>query len=98
MIDEQLSAFLKALASETRQQILFQFVDGRPRTVSEVAQAAGLVISTVSEHLSQMRRAGIVQATREGKEVYYCPDAARIRHALAQLTQLLDRFCASVAG
>jgi DNA-binding transcriptional ArsR family regulator len=86
--------FLRALASETRQRILFQvFLDGQEHTVGEVAQAAGLGQSTTSEHLAALRRAGIVQARREGKEVYYRPDRARILAQLGALTDLLTGCC-----
>ena len=86
--------FLHALASETRQRILFQvFLDGQEHTVGEVAQAAGVGQSTASEHLAALRRAGILQARREGKEVYYRPDRARILSQLGALTELLTRCC-----
>jgi DNA-binding transcriptional ArsR family regulator len=88
--------FLHALASETRQRILFRvFLDAQEHTVGEVAQAAGVGQSTASEHLAALRRAGILQARREGKEVYYRPDRARIMAQLNLLTELLTRCCPS---
>lgn len=86
--------FLRALASETRQRILFQvFLDGQEHTVGDVAQAAGLGQSTASEHLAALRRAGILHARREGKEVFYRPDRSRILAQLGALTDLLTRCC-----
>jgi DNA-binding transcriptional ArsR family regulator len=86
--------FLRALASETRQRILFQvFLDGQEHTVGEVAQAAKLGQSTASEHLAALRRAGILQARREGKEVYYRPDRSQILAQLGALTELLTNCC-----
>jgi DNA-binding transcriptional ArsR family regulator len=89
----QLQDFLKALASETRQQILFQFIDGQELTVGAVAQAAGLGQSTASEHLSLLKRAGLLKSRREGKEVYYAPDRASIFAVIDQLTAFLTRCC-----
>jgi DNA-binding transcriptional ArsR family regulator len=92
--DLPLQDFLRALASETRQRILFQvFLDGQEHTVNEVAQAARLGQSTASEHLTALRRAGILQARRAGKEVCYRPDRARILHQLGALTDLLTGCC-----
>ncbi len=89
----EIREFLRALASETRQRILFLFADGRPRTVSQIAEESHLGQSTTSEHLAMLRRAGLLQARREGKEVYYRPDAARIPTLVRKLTDLLSRCC-----
>lgn len=90
----EMQDFLRALASETRQRILFGvFLDGQEHTVGEVAQAAGLGQSTASEHLTALRRAGIMQARRDGKEVYYRPDRARILSQLGALTEILTKCC-----
>lgn len=85
--------FLRALASETRQRILFLFGDGQERTVGQVAEEAGIGQSTASEHLSTLRRAGLLTARREGKEVYYCPDGARVAALLGRLRDVLARCC-----
>lgn len=85
--------FLKALASQTRQRILLLFADGRERTVGQVAEEAGVGQSTASEHLSILRRGGLLRARREQKEVYYAPDGARIRRHLTTLSNLLLRCC-----
>lgn len=90
----QLDPFLKALASETRQRIFFEVLaDGQERTVGQIAEAAGLGQSTTSEHLAVLKRGGLVQSRREGKEVYYRPDRARILLTLRQLTDLLASCC-----
>lgn len=89
-----LDVFLKALASETRQKILFQvFGAGQRRTVGAVAQAMALGQSTASEHLAILKRGGLLQAHRDGKEVYYQPDRQRIVALLQQLTERLSCCC-----
>jgi DNA-binding transcriptional ArsR family regulator len=89
-----LDPFFKALASETRQRILFHVMaDGRERTVGQIAEAAELGQSTTSEHLAVLKRGGLVESRREGKEVYYRPDRARIVATLRQLTDLLSNCC-----
>lgn len=89
-----LELFLKALASETRQKILFHvFRDGQERTVGQIAQAAGLGPSTTSEHLAVLKRGGLLASRRDGKEVYYRPDRRRILALLRHLTDLLSSCC-----
>lgn len=86
--------FLKALASETRQKMLFGvFADGRECTVGQVAEAMGLSQSTTSEHLAILKRGGILESRREGKETYYRPDRGRVLAMLRQLTELLSSCC-----
>lgn len=89
----EVQEFLRALASETRQRILFLFVDGQERTVSQVAEDADLGQSTASEHLATLRRAGLLVARREGREVYYWPDRTRITAMLRQLEAALADCC-----
>lgn len=88
-----LQEFLKAVASETRQRILFLFVDGQARTVGQVASELEIVPSTASEHLSILKRGGLVQAEREGKEVFYRPDRPRVLALLKRLTHFLTDCC-----
>jgi DNA-binding transcriptional ArsR family regulator len=85
--------FLKAAASETRQRILFLFVDGKPRTVGEIAEQLEIVPSTASEHLAILKRGGILDSTRDGKEVYYCPCRTKMRELLKKFSDLLTNCC-----
>jgi ArsR family transcriptional regulator, arsenate/arsenite/antimonite-responsive transcriptional repressor len=88
-----LQEFLKALASDTRQNILLLFMDGQERTVNQIAAALQLGQSTASEHLSQMRRAGLLVSTKAGKEVLYRPDREAILRSMGELQALLTRCC-----
>jgi DNA-binding transcriptional ArsR family regulator len=53
-----------------------------PATTGRLAQRVGLAPATVSQHLSVLRDAGLVTATRRGREVLYCqtPLAAALLH------------------
>jgi DNA-binding transcriptional ArsR family regulator len=89
----ELREFLRACASETRQKILFLFVDGRARTVGQIADELEIVPSTASEHLAILKRGGLMDAERDGKEVYYRPNRARTLVHLKLLTDLLSCCC-----
>lgn len=62
--------FVKALADETRQAILELLQEGE-MNVGEVAVCFDQTQPTISYHLGLLRRAGLVVARREGKQVYY---------------------------
>ena len=66
---------LKALADPARVKImsyLFSSSSGEENS-GELAAALGLTESTVSHHLTQLRRAGLVESERRGMNVYHRP-------------------------
>ena len=63
--------FAKAIADETRQQIM-RLCCCQWMNVTEIVEALHQVSQpTVSHHLSILRSAGLVNVRREGKLVYY---------------------------
>jgi len=92
-MNEEMVGFFKALASENRQQIMLLFLNGKERTVNEIAEAVGLGQSTASEQLAVLKRAGLLSSKKVGKEVYYRPDKANIQRMLGMLSDFLNRCC-----
>ena len=90
---QELQDFLKALASETRQNILFLFASGQELTVGEVAEKASIGQSTASENLSTLKRAGLLQSRREGKTVFYTPNQVRMMALVDELKAYLTSCC-----
>ena len=64
------SEFLKALAHETRLVILCLLLDGR-KSVGELEQKLKLSQPFVSQQLARLRADDLVEAERDGKNVYY---------------------------
>jgi tellurite resistance protein TerB len=89
----ELRPFLKALASETRQQILLIFASEQPLTVSEISQRLKLSISTTSEQLAILKAARMVIATRDGKEVVYEVDRECVMCCVETLGELMRHCC-----
>ncbi|MEU5864036.1 metalloregulator ArsR/SmtB family transcription factor [Nonomuraea sp. NPDC047529] len=85
--------FLKALASDTRQQILFLFEGGVELTVGQVAERLSLAQSATSTHLATLREGGVLASRREWKTVYYRADPDGVRQALADLQAALAACC-----
>lgn len=67
---QERSRILKALAHPTRLWMATQLQQGE-RCVCEFVDAVDADFSTISKHLSVLRRAGIVDYEKRGKEVYY---------------------------
>ncbi len=66
----QASEVLKSLANPHRLVILCQLINGE-RSVGELAAFLELRSSTVSQHLSLLRRDGLVSARRDGQTIWY---------------------------
>jgi DNA-binding transcriptional ArsR family regulator len=89
-LSQDIQEFLRALASETRQSILFLFANEAALTVGQVAEAAGIGQSTASEQLALLKRAGLLSSEREGKEVIYRPNHDRMIGYAQQLLEYLQ--------
>jgi ArsR family transcriptional regulator len=62
--------FCKALADDTRQQILVMLLDGE-KCVSDIVDAFNTSQPTISHHLSVLKQFKLVTSRKEGKLVFY---------------------------
>lgn len=73
-LDEHTAAHVaelfRAFSDTSRVRILSALVDGE-KNVSALAALVGISESAVSHHIRSLRQMKLVQARREGKEVYY---------------------------
>lgn len=78
---------LKALAHETR-LLAVCFIGEGEKSVQEMEQFLGTTQSNVSQHLSRLKAAGILQSRKQGKQVFYSaasPDIFRLVSTLQQI-------------
>lgn len=62
----------RALSDPNRLTLLTQLAASpAPRTVSELDTCCSIDLSVVSRHLAVLREAGVVQAEKRGRKVYY---------------------------
>ncbi len=83
------SEFLKAMSHETRLVILCLLLDGR-KSVSELEEKLKLRQPFVSQQLARLRADELVEAHRDGKNVYYSiarPEVGEI------ISSLYRAFC-----
>jgi ArsR family transcriptional regulator len=92
-LSQELIDFTKSIASESRFSILLLFLDGQERTVNQIAEAIKLGQPSTSEHLSIMKRSGVLMSNKRGKEVYYRPDRMRIAYYLEEMSNILKKCC-----
>lgn len=83
------AGFAHTLGSAPRLQLLEQIAQGE-FAVEQLVALTGLSVANTSQHLQQLRRAGFVQARRDGKRVLYRLGGGPILEVLAALGQFAE--------
>ena len=69
---------LRALNHKLRQQMIITIHENKRLTVTQLYVKLRLEQSVASQHLSILRKAGIVSTERDGKFIYYTINSSRI--------------------
>jgi ArsR family transcriptional regulator len=91
----QFALVAKSVGHAHRLELLEQLAQGE-RSVEVLADRVGVSIANASQHLQQMRRAGLVANRREGKFVYYRLADDAVLDLLAALRTIAERNVAEV--
>lgn len=87
-ISEVKAEFFKALSHPARIRVLELLRDGK-RSVGELIPKVGLEPSHLSQQLSALRRANIVDSKKKGSTVYYSVSDPRIFELLEVAKQII---------
>ncbi len=93
---DQAAELLKSLGNRHRLLILCQLAE-QERSVGDLAGLLGLRDSTVSQHLSLLRKDGLVQTRRDGQTIWYAiasPSARRVLDTLFEIYCKPAALCA----
>lgn len=88
----RLAAVMKALAHPARIAILQHLIRVNACICGDLVDELPLAQSTVSQHLKELKKAGLIKGRIEGASVCYCIDADTWRLARPLLLELFDRF------
>lgn len=86
----------KALSNPNRLEII-EFLAQGERSVDALAQVASLSVANTSQHLQQLRQAGLVTLRKEGQRVYYRLSGDDVVLLLNSLRGVADRHLTEVA-
>ena len=90
--ENRLAKYAKALAHPARIAIL-KLLAGRQTCVcGDIVDELPLSQSTVSQHLKELKEAGLIKGEIEGAKVCYCIDEKEWKAAQAWLNQLFDAY------
>ncbi len=88
-IYEVKAQFFKTLGHPGRIRVL-EVLAGGPRSVSELQPDVGLEASHLSQQLSVLRKAGVVQAERQGSSMIYSVTDPQIFELLSVAKQIIN--------
>jgi ArsR family transcriptional regulator len=91
----QFALIAKVFGHPHRLELLEQVAQGE-RSVEVLADRTGLSVANASQHLQQLRRAGIVTSRRDSKFVYYRLTDEAVLDVLSALRVLAERSVAEV--
>jgi len=89
----RLAVMLKALAHPARIAILQQIIKANACICGDLVDDLGLAQATISQHLRELKNAGLIKGTIEGVSICYCIEPA----AWKLLQQDLNLFMGSYA-
>lgn len=92
---EEYALVARALSAPARLMILEQLAQGE-RGVEPLAEKTGLTLANCSQHLQQLRRAGLVTSRRDGKAVIYRLSDAKTLALMDLLRIVAERNLAQV--
>ena len=92
LTDERLAAVAKALGSPKRLEIVRYLSQCRPHIANEIVAEIGLAQSTISEHIRELREAGIVMQVDDPPRVWYCVNRGVLTQLASGITALPKAF------
>jgi len=85
----------KALGNGNRLELL-EFLAQGERSVEQLSTVAGLTVANTSQHLQQLRHAGMVTSRKEGLKVYYSISGDDVINLLDALRAVAERHVTDV--
>jgi len=86
------SDIYSAFGNQIRTKLILCLSD-KPKNVTEMIATCGLSQSAVSQHLGKLKKSGIVQTKKVGKEIWYSlkyKKAAQVSRLLLSLEQAVS--------
>ena len=92
--DVWLADVAKALSHPARIRILKILTEMNVCMCGDIVDLLPLSQSTVSQHLKELKRVGLIQGDIEGHKVCYCVNNKTLQKAKKELDKLFNQVCA----
>jgi DNA-binding transcriptional ArsR family regulator len=91
-VEIQMAEYANALSHPARIAILNLLIERRACICGDIVEELPLSQSTVSQHLKELKKTGLVKGEIEGKSVCYCIDEKEWGKAKKLLTDFFGKF------
>ena len=91
----QFARVAKAMSNGNRLELL-EFLAQGERSVDALARVSGLTVANTSQHLQQLRQAGLVTTRKQGQKVFYRLSGKDVSALLGALREVAERHLADV--
>ena len=88
----QIASFAKVLGHPARIAILQQLIKTNTCVCGDLVEEIGLAQSTISQHLKELKKVGLIQGTIERTSVCYCINTENWKLIEAALTKLFSKL------
>src|SRR5471030_2737532 len=88
----KLAVMLKAIAHPARIAILQQLIKANACICGDLVDELGLAQATISQHLKELKNAGLIQGTIEGASVCYCIEPNAWKNLQTELNALFQSY------
>jgi len=86
----QIAKFAKALSHPARVAILQLLIQKQSCICGDIVDELPIAQSTVSQHLKELKQAGLIKGNIDGASICYCVDKEQLQNAKVILNQLLS--------
>lgn len=95
LLSVQFARIGKALSNSNRLEIIEYLAQGE-RSVEALAEVSGLSVANTSQHLQQLRQAGLVTPRKEGQRVFYRLASDEVVMLFSAVRRVAERHLADV--
>ncbi|MBS1569899.1 MAG: winged helix-turn-helix transcriptional regulator [Bacteroidetes bacterium] len=88
--DNRIARYARALGHPARVAILKLLISKRTCACGDIVDELPLSQSTVSQHLKELKEAGLIKGDIDGAKVCYCIDEKEWKVAKTYLAELMD--------
>lgn len=90
--EQEIADFAKAISHPARIAILSKLAESNMCICGEIVEVLPLSQSTVSQHLNELKKIGLVQGTIDGQKSCYCIDWKTLNEKLELLNSFTDKL------
>lgn len=89
----EIAAMLKAMAHPARVAIIEHLIKVNVCIGGDLVNELGLAQATISQHLKELKTAGLINGTVEGKSVCYCVNKQAVQRLQNYFTAIPTEAC-----